>query len=367
MLRGRRHRHAGRARARRRPPDRLAGGPRRGGRGADGVAAGRAGRRRRSPTRCVGDVSPGGKLPISYPRSSGQIPIFYGHKVSGGRSHWKGAYVDLSNEPLYPFGHGLVVLDVRDRRRARSTAGRRSGRRHGRRGGHRHQHRRRDAPTRWCSSTRRDPVASITRPVRELQGFARVDARARRRGPRHVPRAVAALGFTGRDLRYVVEPGDIELLRRQRRPSTPIRRAASWSPGHDVAAGDQTCRQSDGERSSVERPRRGGTGANWAGNVTFAATGVARPRIGRPRCNRSSPTPPGGANACTRSAPRHSFTAVVDTDGVSGRHRHARPRGGPSTRRRRRSPSAPASATPSWRRTSTSEGGRSTTCRRCRT
>ncbi len=55
----------------------------------------------------TGAASPGGKLPISYPRSSGQIPIFYGHKVSGGRSHWKGAYVDESNEPLYPFGHGL--------------------------------------------------------------------------------------------------------------------------------------------------------------------------------------------------------------------------------------------------------------------
>ena len=55
----------------------------------------------------VGQVSPGGKLPISYPRSSGQIPIFYSHKVSGGRSHWNGEYVDMSNEPLYPFGHGL--------------------------------------------------------------------------------------------------------------------------------------------------------------------------------------------------------------------------------------------------------------------
>src|SRR5690606_26058877 len=55
----------------------------------------------------VGITSPGGKLPVSYPRSSGQIPVFYGHKVSGGRSHWKGAYVDESNEPLYPFGHGL--------------------------------------------------------------------------------------------------------------------------------------------------------------------------------------------------------------------------------------------------------------------
>ncbi len=55
----------------------------------------------------TGVFSPGGKLPVSYPRSSGQVPVFYGHKVSGGRSHWKGEYVDLSNEPLHPFGHGL--------------------------------------------------------------------------------------------------------------------------------------------------------------------------------------------------------------------------------------------------------------------
>ena len=54
-----------------------------------------------------GDVSPGGKLPITFPRSTGQIPVYYGHKISGGRSHWKGDYVDAPSSPLYPFGHGL--------------------------------------------------------------------------------------------------------------------------------------------------------------------------------------------------------------------------------------------------------------------
>src|SRR5262245_32658626 len=54
----------------------------------------------------LGDVNPGGKLPITYPRSAGQIPVFYAHKVSGGRSHWKGDYVDSPASPLYPFGHG---------------------------------------------------------------------------------------------------------------------------------------------------------------------------------------------------------------------------------------------------------------------
>ena len=54
----------------------------------------------------TGAANPGGKLPITYPRSAGQIPTYYSHKVSGGRSHWKGDYVDSPAAPLYPFGHG---------------------------------------------------------------------------------------------------------------------------------------------------------------------------------------------------------------------------------------------------------------------
>ncbi|MBL8120894.1 MAG: glycoside hydrolase family 3 C-terminal domain-containing protein, partial [Anaerolineae bacterium] len=54
-----------------------------------------------------GDVNPGGKLPVSFPRAVGQLPVYYGHRPSGGRSHWKGDYVETSVKPLYPFGHGL--------------------------------------------------------------------------------------------------------------------------------------------------------------------------------------------------------------------------------------------------------------------
>ncbi|HEX2622888.1 MAG TPA: glycoside hydrolase family 3 N-terminal domain-containing protein, partial [Phototrophicaceae bacterium] len=54
-----------------------------------------------------GDVNPGGKLPITFPRTVGQVPIFYGHRPSGGRSHWKEDYVETSVKPLYPFGYGL--------------------------------------------------------------------------------------------------------------------------------------------------------------------------------------------------------------------------------------------------------------------
>lgn len=158
----------------------------------------------------TGVVSPSGKLPVTYPRSSGQIPIYYAHKVSGGRSHWKGSYVDESNEPLYPFGHGLgyssfsiepdsvspplVALDdtVAVRVRVTNTGARRA-----------------DEVVQLYG---RDPVATITRPVRELLGFERVtlDAGASAVLTFCVP--VTALGFCGRELTYVVEPGDFEFF-----------------------------------------------------------------------------------------------------------------------------------------------------------
>ena len=154
----------------------------------------------------VGEVNPGGKLPITYPRTSGQIPIFYAHKVSGGRSHWKGSYVDVSNEPLHPFGHGLsyTTFDVRPEP-ARPVSvnlddvvevgavicntGDRSG----------------DEVLQLYVS---DPVSTITRPVCELVGFARVSlaAGAAARVTFRVP--VTALGHSGADLRHVVEPGE---------------------------------------------------------------------------------------------------------------------------------------------------------------
>ncbi len=54
-----------------------------------------------------GDFSPGGKLPVTVPWSVGQVPIYYAHKPSGGRSNWKGDYVDGPHQPLWPFGFGL--------------------------------------------------------------------------------------------------------------------------------------------------------------------------------------------------------------------------------------------------------------------
>ena len=158
----------------------------------------------------AGTINPGGKLPISFPRSVGQLPVFYGHKVSGGRSHWHGEYVDGATSPLYPFGHGLsyTTFTLVDPVVPRATAGRgdsitvsvsiaNTGR---------------VAGEEVIQVYVRDLHASVTRPVLELKSFVRVavDAGASKSVRFEIP--VAQLGFYDADLRYVVEAGEIEIL-----------------------------------------------------------------------------------------------------------------------------------------------------------
>jgi beta-glucosidase len=158
----------------------------------------------------VGATSPGGKLPITFPRSAGQIPTYYAHKVSGGRSHWKGDYVDSPARPLYPFGHGLAytTFALSDARVETPTVGwdesivvRARVRNTGERAG--------DEVVQLYV---RDPVATITRPVLELKSFVRLELAAgeSRTVTFRVP--VGQLGFHDRSLDYVVEPGAFELF-----------------------------------------------------------------------------------------------------------------------------------------------------------
>ena len=157
----------------------------------------------------VGDVNPGGKLPITYPRSVGQIPVFYGHKVSGGRSHWKGDYVDSPASPLYPFGFGtsyttfsLTRADVAAEVSwsgavVTSVLVTNTGDRDG------------DEVVQLYI---RDPRATVTRPVLELKGFVRVSLRAGEAATVTFETPVGQLGFYDRDLAYIVEPGEVEVF-----------------------------------------------------------------------------------------------------------------------------------------------------------
>ncbi len=70
-----------------------------------------------------GDYNPSGKLPVSFPRSVGQLPIYYNHKPTARRG-----YLYTSKEPLYPFGHGLCLHDVQLLRPQGRAAADRAGR-----------------------------------------------------------------------------------------------------------------------------------------------------------------------------------------------------------------------------------------------
>jgi beta-glucosidase len=157
-----------------------------------------------------GDVNPGGKLPITFPRTVGQIPIFYGHRPSGGRSHWKENYVETSVKPLYPFGHGLsytrfeynnlhispgsvqagdevvVQVDV-------TNVGERAG----------------DEVVQLYIH---QEASGITRPVKELKAFRRVTINPGQTTTVTFSLPVNLLGFYDRDKSFVVEPGSVEIM-----------------------------------------------------------------------------------------------------------------------------------------------------------
>jgi beta-glucosidase len=157
-----------------------------------------------------GVANPGGKLPITVPRHSGQIPVYYGHKPSGGRSQWHGAYVDGSNEPLWPFGFGLsyTQFEVSDLRLDRGQApvdGEFTASVEVRNVGER-------AGDEVVGLYIRDVEACVTRPVLQLYGFKRVTlqpGQARRVSFRV---GVEQLAFTGVDGRLCIEPGRVVVM-----------------------------------------------------------------------------------------------------------------------------------------------------------
>ena len=157
-----------------------------------------------------GETNPGGKLPITFPRAVGQVPIFYNHKPSGGRSNWHGDYVSLPVTPLYPFGHGLsyTTFDYTDLQvtpRQVNTDGQVTVRVQIKNTGTR-------AGDEVVQLYVRDQVASVPRPVQELKGFRRVPFAPGEARTVEFEMCMDQLAFHDQGMDLVVEPGTIEVM-----------------------------------------------------------------------------------------------------------------------------------------------------------
>jgi beta-glucosidase len=152
-----------------------------------------------------GDVSPGGKLPVTVVRHVGQVPLYYAHKPSGGRSMWHQDYVDGSHLPLWPFGHGrsysrFEVDDLRLSSPSMDTNGEVAVSVDLANAGDR-------SADEVVQLYVRDLHASVTRPVKELKGFRRVTLAAGERCTVSFTLDAEQLAFTGVDGSLRVEPG----------------------------------------------------------------------------------------------------------------------------------------------------------------
>jgi beta-glucosidase len=157
-----------------------------------------------------GRVTPSGRLPVTLVREVGQVPLYYNRKWSDGDViGFRSDYSDLPASPLFPFGHGLSYTrfeygDLEPRaERIRcgeaievATTVRNVGDRAG------------DEVVQLYAS---DPVASVTRPIQQLVGFARVPLEPGRQRRVRFTVDASQLAFFDRTMRFVVEPGEIRL------------------------------------------------------------------------------------------------------------------------------------------------------------
>lgn len=152
-----------------------------------------------------GDVNPGGKLPVSVPRSVGQLPVYYNRRPTSYRN-----YLDASREPLWPFGHGLSYTtfavgrpsisptSIRPDEHATVTVSvANTGNRRG------------DEVVQLYI---RDMVSSVTRPVKELAAFERVTLEAGEKRTLTFTVGPDALSLVGHDMKRVVEPGRFDVM-----------------------------------------------------------------------------------------------------------------------------------------------------------
>jgi beta-glucosidase len=164
----------------------------------------------------LGDVNPGGKLPVSFPVSVGQVPIYYNHEPTGRpcdvTSKYNSRYRDLKTcDPLFSFGFGLSYTSFKvdnlrlDKQQMAARGGsvlasvdvQNTGSRQGD-----------DVVQLYIH----DPVASISQPVRRLRGFERVTLKAGETKTVTFRLDASDVGFYDNSGRFVVEPGSIDVF-----------------------------------------------------------------------------------------------------------------------------------------------------------
>lgn len=164
-----------------------------------------------------GDVNPSGKLTTTFPQNVGQVPMYYAQKNTGrplGAGKWfekfRSNYIDVSNDPLYPFGYGIsytkfVYSDIKvsskslkgNQTLTASVSVANTGKRNGKE---------------VVQLYIRDLVGSITRPVKELKGFKKVEINAGEIKTVSFSITPEDLKFYNSDLKYDWESGDFEIM-----------------------------------------------------------------------------------------------------------------------------------------------------------
>ncbi len=162
-----------------------------------------------------GDANPSGKITMTFPQNVGQIPLYYAHKMTGrplGNNKWftrfLSNYLDVSNEPLYPFGYGLSYTtfnygDVKissnsfkpGQKITVSTTLTNSGKRAG---------------EEVVQLYIRDLVGTSTRPVKELKGFQKINLQPGETKNVSFTISEEMLRFYNSDLKFVSEAGDFK-------------------------------------------------------------------------------------------------------------------------------------------------------------
>ncbi|MFD2784353.1 beta-glucosidase BglX [Hymenobacter rubripertinctus] len=163
-----------------------------------------------------GSYNPSGKLTATFPQSVGQIPLYYNHKMTGrpyqgvALDKYKSRYMDVTNDPLYPFGFGLSYTTFQYGKPELSTTNlamngtlevkvtvQNTGSYDG---------------EEVAQLYIRDLVGSISRPVKELKGFQKVLLKKGESRTLTFRLTPEDLKFYNNDLKFVAEPGDFQVF-----------------------------------------------------------------------------------------------------------------------------------------------------------